>query len=285
MDLVFFGSATYSIPVLRALLKHDYRIIVVTTPDKPAGRHLKLTSNPLALFAKENGLTILKPNKLDQNSLKNLKRLNKNIKLGICCVYGKIIPQIWLNYFKLGIINLHPSLLPQYRGSSPAQFALLNNETETGVSFIKMDEECDHGPLVYQEKEMILSQDTAESLYQRLFAKAADKLPWVVENYLKGELKETPQDHSQASFTKMISKNNGLALKNQRLGKAIDLKRRALTPWPGLFTEIKIKENTKRIKILKTHIDQSGLVIDQVQLEGKQPTSFFQFHSAYPKIF
>ncbi len=293
MDLVFFGSATYSIPALVVLLKHDYRIIVVTIPDKPAGRGLKLKPNPLAAFAQEKRLTVPKPNKLDQDTLKDLQKVDKSIELGICCVYGKIIPQSWLEYFPKGIINIHPSLLPKYRGSSPAQSALLNNDQETGISFIKMDKLCDHGPLLYQEKDKILLQDTSESLYKRLFDKAANKLPSVIENYLSGKLKPTPQKHSQASFTKMLQKKDGYiplkdlknALISKDQAKIIDLKRRAFTPWPGIYTQVKVKSQEKRLKILKTSLKRGKLMIEQVQLEGKSPVTFLQFSSSYPHSF
>ena len=293
MDLVFFGSSTYSIPALKALLKHDYRIIVVTIPDKPAGRHLKLQANPLASFAQENDLKVLKPNKLDQNSLNDLQELSKNIKLGVCCVYGKIVPQTWLNYFPKGIINLHPSLLPQYRGSSPAQFALLNDEKETGVSFIKMDQDCDHGPIIYQEKHPILPNDTAKTLYGRLFTLAAKKLPWVIENYLAGKLGAIPQNHSQASLTRQLKKKDGFikekdlkkAFTSKKMAELTNRKRRAFTPWPGIYTLVKMENKEKRLKILKTHLEKERLVIDQVQLEGKSPVTFLQFSSSYPQVF
>jgi len=303
--LVFFGSSKYSIPTLEVLLKHDYKIIVVTTPDKPAGRHLRLQANPLSFFAQKNDLVIIKLSKLDQRTLKKLagtpprsqsaprRSSPQNPLLGVCCVHGKIIPQTWLNYFEKGIINIHPSLLPKYRGSSPAQFALLNNEASTGITFIKMDEQCDHGPIIYQEKQPILPEDTAENIYSRLFALAAKKLPWVIENYSNGKLKPSSQDHSQASFTQRLKKEDGLikkedlkkALTNKKMAELIDRKRRALTPWPGIYTEISLGGKTKRLKILKTHLEKNKLVIDEVQLEGKRPVTFWQFSSSYSEIF
>ncbi|MBL7078111.1 hypothetical protein ISS42_00440 [Candidatus Shapirobacteria bacterium] len=316
MNLVFFGSSKYSIPALKSLIKSGFKPIVVTIPDKPAGRHLKLQPNPLALFARENKLAVLKLNKLNKKTLKKLtgtpprsqspprrssyqiftpeeSRPTSGVFFGICCVYGKIIPQIWFDYFDNGIINLHPSLLPKYRGPSPAQFALLNNEAETGISFIKMDKICDHGPLIYQEKDKILPIDTAESLYNRLFGLAAEKLPWVIENFLKGKLKEIPQKHALASFTKMLQKQDGFiekkdlkkALINERLAKLIDRKIRAFTPWPGIYTMVNFKGEEKRLKILKTHLKKDLLMIEEVQLEGKNPVTFLQFSSSYPQVF
>ncbi|MFH1601554.1 MAG: methionyl-tRNA formyltransferase [Candidatus Shapirobacteria bacterium] len=277
MSLVFFGSSEYSIPCLVSLLKHDYRILVVAAPDRPAGRGLKLTPSPLADFAQKKNLKIIKPDKLDQKTFPPRNdKVSPGFKLGVCCVYGKIIPKLWLNLFSRGIINIHPSLLPKYRGPSPAQAAILNQEKITGVTFIKMDALCDHGPILAQFREKILPQDTAGELYQRLFNFASQKLPQIIKKYLAEKIKPRPQNHSQATFTKMIKKEDG-CLSLKEMSKEIDLKRRAYAPWPGIYTKIKIDNQEKRLKILKTHLKEGRLIIDQVQLEGKKPISFSDF--------
>lgn len=310
--IVFFGSSKYSIPALKRLLELKYRPIVVTTPDKPAGRHQTLTPNPLARFAAEQNLPLLKLEKLDLKSLKPLKK-NKKEYLGICCVYGKIIPKEWLKFFSKGIINIHPSLLPKYRGASPAQSAIIAGEKQTGITFIKMDEKLDHGPIIYQEKEKILENDTAETLYQRLFKKAALLLPQIIDKYLKRKLAAKKQNHSQATFTRLLRKEDGYiklsilkkALEGENLSvnqlppivsevipnqkilppTIIDRLQKALSPWPSLYTKISItqrgKKQEKILKIIETSSRKEKLLIKKVQLEGKRPVNFNQFLLAY----
>jgi methionyl-tRNA formyltransferase len=315
--IIFFGSSKYSILALKSLLKQGYHPIIITTPDKPAGRHQQITPNPLASFAKQHNLLILKPEKLGHQELQSLEKESKKAGfkevLGVCCVYGKIIPKEWLEFFPKGIINIHPSLLPKYRGASPAQFAILAGEKQTGVSFIVMDEKIDHGPIIYQKKYQIRSNDTAESLYQRLFKKAATLLPWVVSDYLSGKLTPRPQKQPQATFTRLLKKEDGFvqkaSLKKAQKGERlkpdqlpplvkealpscryfspdiIDRLRRALFPWPGLYTKIKIKGKggirEALLKIIDTAIEEEKLLIKKVQLAGKNEVEFSQFTSSY----
>jgi len=292
--IVFFGSSKHSIPVLKALLRTNWKLTVVTTPDKPAGRHQQLTPNSLAVFAASHNLTILKLMELNSKSLTVNSLKSQSPVLGICCVYGKIIPKQWLNFFPKGILNIHPSLLPKYRGSSPAQFAILNNEKTTGVSIIKMDEKCDHGPIIKQIKEKILPNDTAESLYNRLFSLAASTLPQIINDYLNNDIKPAPQNHCLATFTRLLTKKDGFIsekilqkamLGNTPSAEMVDRKRRAFTPWPGIYTKIQVgsrgEKKEKILKILETHLEKKKLIIDRVQLEGKRPVTFSQFSCAY----
>jgi len=276
VTLVFFGSANYSLPLLEKLLEAGKKLWVVTTPDRPVGRQQQLSPNPVAEFAQKKGLPCFK--------LENLTQIPfpQPPLLGICCVYGKIIPASWIDYFSKGIINIHPSLLPKYRGPSPAQFALLNQEKETGVTFIKIDEKCDHGPILWQIKEKITPTDTADSLYRRLFGLAAQHLLEVIKDYLTGKIKPRPQDHSQATFTRRLTKKDGYIPLPQLFRPETDRKRRAFYPWPGIYTQVKIKGRPRILKILQTHLEKGKLVIDQVQLEGKRPVTFAQFSEAYP---
>lgn len=295
MKAVFFGSSKYSIPVLKALLQTGWKPTIITAPDKPTGRHQQLTPNPLAVFAASHNLTILKLMELDSRSLAASSLKSRGPVLGICCVYGKIILKKWLDFFPKGILNVHPSLLPKYRGSSPAQFAILNNEKTTGVSIIKMDKECDHGPIVKQIREKILPRDTAESLYNRLFSLAASTLPQTINDYLENDnIKPVPQNHHLATFTRLLAKKDGFVsekiLQKAVLGDAssaemIDRKRRAFTAWPGIYTKIQVEFKGKKrkmiLKILETHLEEKKLIIDRVQLEGKGPVTFSQFSCAY----
>jgi len=260
-------------------------MVVVTGPDRPAGRGKKMTPNPLATFARTKGLAVLKPERLDKNALNKLNSLSKNFVVGVCCVYGKIIPDSWLEFFPQGIINVHPSLLPLYRGPSPAQFAILAGEKEAGITIMKMDSQVDHGPILFQIKERIKENDTAQDLYQRLFDLAANNIVKVTKDYLAGKIKPKAQNHQKATFTGHLSRKDGFIsskkIFSQPIPQEVDQKRRAFAPWPGIHTKVKIGGKEKILKILKTHLKKGKTVIDQVQLEGKRPVTFSQFCSAY----
>lgn len=281
--IVFFGSSEYSISVLKTLLERKRKILVITSPDRPAGRGQKPTPTPVALLAQKNSLPIFKPENLNQVSPEKI--IKNKPEVGLCCAYGKIIPPSWLNFFPQGILNIHPSLLPRYRGPAPVQFALLNQEKETGVTVIKMDQELDHGPIIWQTKEKIRPEDTAQTLYQRLFQLAARQINQVINDYLAGKITPRPQNHSQATFTRHLTREDGFIppekIFTPHVPEEVDRKRRAFTPWPGIFTRIVIKKKEKILKIITTHQEKGRTVIDQVQLEGKKPVSFSQFCSAY----
>ncbi len=304
MKILFFGSDNFSLPILRSLLK-EWPVVVVTQPDAPSGRGQALKPNPVAEFCQENRLRFFKFEKLNEESLAKLDRAT----IGICCVYGKVIPQAWLNAFEpKGILNIHPSLLPQYRGASPGQAALLNGDQETGVTVFKMDQKVDHGPIVTQLKEKILIEDNAESLYNRLFNLAGEKNNEIIKQYLKNP-KVLAQDHQSASYTSRLERQDGfidwLSLKELMAGKKIKelpvLKKfplkgkvemknlfQALMPWPGVFTFLKLRPwqsslpfSEKRLKILSFSFQGSSLALGQVQLEGKKPISFAQLETGY----
>lgn len=195
--------------------------------------------------------------------------------IGILASFGAIISKKILNSFPQGILNVHPSLLPRYRGPAPVQTAILNGEKETGVTIIKMDEEIDRGPIVAQVKEKILPTDTSPSLYQRLFEKGANLLNEILES----PIITTPQDHARATFTKKFSREDG-QIDWSKKADEIDRQIRAFTPWPGSYTFV----NSKRLKILKAHLRNKKLVLDEVQLEGKKPVTFRQFLQGHPGV-
>lgn len=313
--IVFFGSSKYSVPTLKKLVQANGDILVITSTDKLVGRGGKTTPNPLKEFAQEKKLPILTPDKLDSLALKQLKKaVDKNLPLlGVCCVYGKLIPNNWLEFFKKGILNIHPSLLPKYRGPSPAQFAILGNEKKMGVSIIKMDSQIDHGPILFQKEHCIDQEETSETLFDKLFSLAANNINSISKKYLAGKIKSESQNHSHATFTSQISKSDGfidkkaiqIALSGKSIPKnllpkivsqanpgvlnfppeIIDKARRAFAPWPGIFTKIEIlkkgKTEERVLKILETKTDGNNLEIKIVQLEGKTPVTFCQFCSAY----
>lgn len=209
--------------------------------------------------------------------------------VGVLASYGRILTKEELFMPKHGILNLHPSLLPKYRGSTPVQTAILNGEKETGLTIVKMDEEVDHGPIVAQFKEDILPADMAESLYFRLFSEGAKVLKTILPAYLKGKIKLREQEHSKATWTKKFTREDG-KIDWQKPAAYIERMIRAFSPWPGTWTEVSIPDRKAnpirdrvRLKILKAHLENEKLVLDTVQLEGKKPVSFKQFLEGYPE--
>jgi len=194
-QVVFFGSSDFSVVVLNKLLsakRYELRA-VVTTSDKPTGRHLKLTPNPVKVFAQEHNIPVVSS--------------PQSGSIGLVAAYGKIIPQSTIDIFNGQIYNIHPSLLPKYRGPSPLQQQILDGITETGVTIIQLDALIDHGPVVAQEKDVILPNDTTITLGNRLFEIGAN---WFIENSLKIEnCKLKIQDESVATFTKKLTRQDG----------------------------------------------------------------------------
>ena len=220
----------------------------------------------------------------------------KKPDVGVLASFGAIVPKKLLNFPKKGILNIHPSLLPKYRGPSPVQTAILNGEKQTGVTIIKMDEEIDHGPIVAQFIEEILPTDTSESLYFRLFSAGAEVLKTILQAYLEGKIQSQEQDHTRATYTKKLTREDGfipLGKLKEAIGgnnaELIDRQIRAYYPWPGTWVNLKLKTqnsklNNTRLKILQAHLENEKLILDQVQLEGKKPVSFKQFCEGYPEI-
>lgn len=273
MKIVFFGTPDYVLPVLKKLHKYHEIVAVVTQPPKPTGRKQILSFSPVDKWAHGRKIPIF---------YKSLELIDDGVKadLGILAAYGEIIPKSVIDLFPHGILVIHPSLLPKYRGASPVQAAIAAGEEKTGVTVIKMDEKLDHGPIISQFEEEINPDDTTKTLRERLFVRSAQVLLELLPAYLAGKIKPREQDHKQATFTKVISKQDGyLDLKKTKPHEA-ERFIRAMDPWPGAWTLV----NEKRLKILKAHLDPDTghLILDTVQLEGKNPVSWEEFTRGYP---
>jgi len=231
---------------------------------------------------KDKNIEILKVVE-DKNFLNELKDLKEKPDVAILANFGIILKKDILNIPKKGFLNIHPSLLPKYRGSSPIQAAILNNDKEAGVTIFKMDDEIDHGPILAQSKEEIKTQDTTNSLYERLFKIGTETLKTILPSYIEDKIKLRKQNHDKATFTEKLTKNDGKIdwkKDNSYLERFI----RTMHPWPGAWTEVKINNQVKRLKILKAHLEKNKLILNQVQLEGKNNVSFKQFKEGYPKV-
>lgn len=284
MKIIFFGTPDYVVPVAEALRKgfsrkeSDGLQAVVTQAPKPAGRKQKPEHSPVDNWSYKHKIP----------ALFNFRQIPE-ADLGVVAAYGKIIPQEVIEKFSYGILNIHPSLLPQYRGPSPVRSAVAAGETTTGVTIIEMDAEVDHGPIVSQFKEAIRPDDTTESLRKRLFERSANFLVDLIPNYLNGKIKPKEQKHSEATFTYLVKRSDGYVepndLKEALKGKGaakVNNHIRAMYPWPCGWTQINPTEKEKqRLKLIKSHADGKKLIMDEVQLEGKNPVSWDQFRQGY----
>lgn len=274
MKIVFFGSSGYVLPVIEKL-KKDFEIELVITTEKENGAVPK--------FCNKHSLPYLCVQNLSEPNTK-YKILNTESQVAILADFGLIIPETILHKFKYGILNIHPSLLPKYRGSTPVQNAVLNNEKETGVSIIKLDGKVDHGPILAQAKEEIRSNDTAQSLYERLFEMGSDLLYQNIKQYIKGELKLIGQDHKKATFTKIMIRNDGyFELSNPPSLEKLDLMIRAYFPWPSAWTRSMINARPERGRRGKSSIIKF-LPEKKLQVEGKKPIGYKDFINGYPNL-
>ncbi|PIR41513.1 MAG: methionyl-tRNA formyltransferase [Candidatus Yanofskybacteria bacterium CG10_big_fil_rev_8_21_14_0_10_46_23] len=251
IKIVFWGTPQLSLPILSSLLADsDLKIVgVVTNPDKPHGREKELTPSPTKVFAQNQGLAVYTPTTLKDNRfLPELTDLNPDICVVIA--YGKIIPDSYLNIPRWGFINIHPSLLPKYRGPSPIQTAILNGDSETGISIIRLDSETDHGPILDQGKISIGPDMTSADLTEKLIALGAKLIGPTLKRYAQNELTPVIQNHAQASFTRKIDFSAG-RIDWFQTGQKIVNQIRALGLEPGVWTT---DPEGQILKILKARL-------------------------------
>ena len=269
MKIIFFGTPEYVVPILSKLAKNYEIVAVVTQPPKPMGREQFKKYSPVDDWAHKRKVPIFF----------DFDKSLPEAELGVCAAYGKIIPEAVIAQFKFGILNIHPSLLPKYRGASPIPAAILAGDKKTGVTIIKMDEKMDHGPIVTFFKEEILPNDTTDSLRERLFERAGDVLIQLIPAYISGKVKPKEQNEKEATFTKILTREDGLINLKEKTPEEAERFLRAMNPWPGAWMRL---ENQKRLKLLKAHLEKGKLILDEVQLEGKDPVSWKQFKAGYP---
>jgi methionyl-tRNA formyltransferase len=261
----FFGTPEYAVTTLEALKKASFEIaFVVTQSDKPKGRKMILTSPPAKVWAVTNNIPVLQPEKLrDLELFETLK--NYNCDVFVVIAYGKIIPEEILNIPKFKSLNIHGSLLPKYRGSCPIESAIINNDSKTGVTIIRMDKEMDHGPIVATTEVQVEPwPPKSEVLGEKIVEAGSDLLVEILPKWVNGEIKEIPQDHEKATYTKMIKKEDGLIDLNDDSYKNY-LKIQAYHKWPTAF----FFKNGKRMKITEASYINGKLVIEKVIPEGK----------------
>lgn len=304
--IVFFGTPDYVIPILDALQKNfRYKdgsnsiAAVVTQSPKPTGRKKEITYSAVDKWAYRQKIPIF-------YNLDDFLKSQIKSDLGVLASFSKIIPDQVINYFPKGILNIHPSLLPEFRGASPVQAAITLNKKETGVSIIKLDSLLDHGPIISQFRAEIKEEDNTETLRNRLFERAANVLVELLPAYLEGKITPKKQDDKKAIYCREIKKEDAFIhpeflktnkkglymeipfIKNKKI--AVNAKNlnnfvHAMYPWPCAWTKVKLTEESdeKRLKIISSHLEGNNLVLDKVQLEGKNAVSWEQFRVGYPQ--
>ena len=289
------GSPEFALPALKGLCEKENVPVVVTQPDKPKGRGLKLSPCPVKEWAISKGLKVLSPQKLkDPEFMEALKGFAPD--LVVVCAYGKILPKEVLEIPKFGCWNIHASLLPKYRGASPINYAILNGEKETGITIMLMDEGLDTGPILFQKNLFIEDEDNAITLSKKLSELGKEAILEAIELHKQGKLSPKPQPEEGVSYAPLLKKEDGY-FEFSEPALQIERKVRAFLPWPVAHTKIK----GKLFKVFKAkalpssekaqpgtvlEINEEGLLVKtgentillkEVQLEGKKRLTGAQF--------
>ena len=268
-NIIYMGTPDFSVPALQHLAaQDDFQIsLVVTQPDRPKGRGKKLAPSPVKTAALKLGLDVFQPEKLNSKDAKE-KLLSLHPDFFVVAAFGQILSQEILDIPKVFPINIHASLLPRYRGASPIQASILNMDKVTGITTMVMAKEMDAGDILLSSTTPISEHDTAQNIHDRLGLIGADLIVETLHAILDNHLEPTPQDHSKATYVKMLKKSDGKIDWN-RSSRQICAHINAMTPWPGAFTHL----GNRRLKIFKAkasdaHLQQEPGVIFQCDKQG-----------------
>ncbi|MCP9451873.1 MAG: methionyl-tRNA formyltransferase [Nitrospira sp.] len=235
MRIVFMGTPDFAVPSLQALLRSDDHVVgVVTQPDRPKGRGQMLVPPPVKVIAEQAGIPVVQPLKMRTPDFLEILAGWKPDLIAVAA-FGRILHAPILNLPPLGCVNVHGSLLPKYRGAAPIQWALINGETETGITTMQMDEGMDTGPILLQAKIPILPDDTTSTLAPRLAKLGGELLMQTIAGLKAGTIRPIPQDHSQATLAPILKKEDG-EIQWTMSATALVNRIRGLSPWPGAYT-------------------------------------------------
>jgi len=314
LNISFFGAPDFAARVLEKIMTDLSDKVTVnsvfTQPDRPAGRKQILTPTPVKLLAQKHNIPVF----TDLSPVSNLQSLN-NSDLVLLYAYGSLLPTNILKIPRWGFWNIHPSLLPQYRGTSPIVYSLLMGDKKTGVSLIEMDERMDHGPIIDQKEYVIQPTDMQETLKKRLSDIGYELFKKNVQLLLDGALQKKEQDNKYRTFTRLLTKQDGYIPFPivQKILKGDPIRKddippiitgyynkyhlpisnlqppityynfyRALFPWPGLWTKIPADGTEKRLRITDMSLTTNHQpLITKVQLEGKKEVNTETFKKAY----
>lgn len=304
-NLAFMGSPQFAVPTLEALSREHTILAVFTQPDKPAGRGKVLTAVPVKQWAEAHGIAIHQPKSFrkEPDAIESLRSLKPDVI--IVAAYGLILPQAVLDIPSHGCLNVHASLLPKHRGAAPITSAILAGDDETGITLMKMDAGLDTGPMLAVAREPIRSNDTTQSLSERLSVIGAQLTIETLPKYLRGEIVPQPQPIEGATYSPKIDKADA-QIDWRKPAIEIDRMVRAYTPWPGTFTfwngqtlkvlrveargDVQGAEN-KEGQVIRLEdgsigvITGSGvIVLKEIQLAGRKAMTIDEFvrgHSAF----
>lgn len=272
-SFIFFGTSEYAVGVAEILHTHGFiPLLVVTRPDQPKGRGLKLTPPPAKVWAEEKKISVIQPEKLDGDIVAALAL--KKADVFIVVAYGKIIPESVLNIPPHKTINVHFSLLPKYRGASPIQSQILADDRNAGTTIMLVDKELDHGPIIAQsEVEVNPWPPTSTELSNRLIQESGELLAKILPDYVSEKIKPVRQDESKATFTKKIEKEDGAITLGDDPYKNY-LKFQALSGWPGTYFFAEVGGKRTRIIIKKASFQDGRFTIETIVPEGKKETDY-----------
>ena len=291
--IIFMGTPLFCVPILKSLYQNSYNIVAAyTQPPQKSNRGQKINISPIQSISETLNIEYRTPKALKDNTeeYKFLKDLNAD--LAIVCAYGQIIPKNFLNLTKKGFVNIHASILPSWRGAAPIQRAIMNLDSETGISIMKINEELDSGPVSNIYKIKIDKSDNTQEISEKLSFLAAEKILDNIDDILEDKAKFVEQDHSKATYAKKIDKNESQIDWNSDASKIIG-KINGLMPVPGAFFSF----NGERYKILKAEIasgigkvgevisnqleiackNNQSIKILEIQRQGKKPQKTSEF--------
>ncbi len=298
LNIVFAGTPAFAASILQTLLEDEHRILCIyTQPDRPAGRGRKVCPGPVKALATEAGLVVRQPEHFDETECAHLAGLRADVMLVFA--YGLLLPVQALDLPRLGCINIHTSLLPRWRGAAPVQHALLAGDQETGISFMRMVEALDAGPVLHQKRCKIRTKETAASLRERLVQLAGAELASVLDGLASAKLSAEPQDSVDVSFAPKIHKNEA-RIDWQESAVRIERKVRAFNDWPVAYSYLE----EQRVRIWEAHpqaqkadglpgtvlearngievaTGEGVLGIDRLQMPGGRPLSAQDFINAH----
>lgn len=302
MKIAFFGTSDRSIPILEELNKKFDLVLCVTKADSKIGRHQTTKETAVKKWANQNNVALVTIKSLDDNTKKEIIDQIKalGVTLGIVTDFSFMLPEKIINTPQYSLINIHFSLLPKYRGACPVQFAILNGDKITGITYALIVKKLDAGPILTQITHKIAGNETAEGLYKILFKKAAGGLLKVVKGYINGEITPTPQDETQATYCYSKTHPNKTIIykedaKIDWLDSPTQIERqiRAYNPWPISWTnlaelskhfELRLKQNMNnelRLKIYGGRLEGDILKVDKLQVEGGKIINWEDFVNGY----
>jgi len=307
MKIIFIGTPEFGAIILEKLVKSTNKpFLVISAPDKAVGRKQIITPPPVAILAKEHKIPVVQPERIKDFS-NEIKRLSPD--LIILAAYGQIIPENILVAPKYGSINVHPSLLPLWRGPSPIQHAILNGDKKTGVTIMKMTKEMDAGPILFQEEIEMTGEEYFQELHDKLAKLGAELLNETIFKIFSGKISLRPQDDSKATYSKILKKEDG-KIDWQKPTQVLERQIRAFSDWPGSYTIFNNRTKSKKIKILNAQVYKSPdkneypigkvlivpqneigvqcgkdfLAIKRLQMEGKKEMAAEDFLRGYPNF-